>query len=42
MTRISQGILDTPVAGVNLQPGTLGDQFDPQRPTLLVFLRHLG
>jgi len=42
MTRISTEILNTPVDGVNLQPGGLGDQFDSQRPTLLVFLRHLG
>lgn len=32
-------LLDRPVEGLNLAPGTLGDQLDG--PTLLVFLRHL-
>ena len=34
-------ILDAPVAGRHLCPGTLRDQIG-SRPTLLVFLRHLG
>ena len=33
--------LDLPVTGLNLRPGTLGDQLG-DRPTLLVFLRHAG
>lgn len=32
---------DLPVRGVNLRPGALADQLD-DRPTLIVFLRHLG
>jgi hypothetical protein len=42
MKSIDPQILTTPVEGVNLKPGTLGDQIDPARPTLLVFLRHFG
>jgi hypothetical protein len=34
-------VLDTPTEGRNLRPGTLRDQWGA-RPTLLVFLRHLG
>jgi hypothetical protein len=34
-------VLGWPVEGLNLRPGTLGDQLD-SRPTLVVFLRHLG
>lgn len=32
---------DTPVTGLNLRPGTLGEQIGA-RPTLIVFLRHFG
>lgn len=42
MQPIPPAILDTPVTGVNLRPGTLRDQFAADRPTLLVFLRHFG
>lgn len=35
------GVLDTPVTGVGLSPGTLRDQLD-ESLTLLVFLRHFG
>ena len=42
MKEIDTQILAQPVDGVNLKPGTLGDQIDPRRPTLLVFLRHFG
>lgn len=38
---IPPATLDTPVAGLNLRPGTLRDQLSPA-PTLLVFLRHFG
>ncbi len=38
---ILPAVFQQPVEGVNLQPGTLGDQVD-DRPTLLVFLRHFG
>lgn len=41
MRTIDTTILTTPVTGVNLQPGTLQDQFG-NTPTLLVFLRHFG
>jgi hypothetical protein len=42
MKTIPPSILTRPVAGLNLQPGTLADQLQGQRPTLLVFLRHFG
>jgi hypothetical protein len=42
MKSIDPQILNQPVDGVNLIPGTLADQIDPPRPTLLVFLRHFG
>lgn len=42
MKPIDLQILSQPVDGLNLKPGTLGDQIDPTRPTLLVFLRHFG
>jgi len=42
MKAIDPQILNQPVDGVNLKPGTLADQIDPRRPTLLVFLRHYG
>jgi hypothetical protein len=35
-------LLDAPVEGLNLVAGTLRDQITADRPTLLVFLRHLG
>lgn len=38
---LDPGTLETPVSGRNLREGTLGDQIGT-RPTLLVFLRHLG
>jgi hypothetical protein len=41
MERIEHEVLDGPVAGLNLVPGTLGDQLG-DRPTVLAFLRHLG
>ena len=34
-------VLDTPVEGRNLKPGSLRGQLDADR-TLLVFLRHFG
>ena len=34
-------ILQQPVQGVNLEPGSLVDQLGEQ-PTLFVFLRHFG
>lgn len=40
-SRIPDEVLDAPVAGVNLMPGTLRDQLG-EGPTLLVFLRHFG
>ncbi len=41
MEQIDPTVLDTPVEGVNLRPGTLRDQLGV-RPTLLYFLRHFG
>ncbi|MGN6561692.1 MAG: hypothetical protein ACTHMJ_01330 [Thermomicrobiales bacterium] len=41
MERIPEGMLALPVSGVNLAPGTFGEQIGDQ-PTLLVFLRHFG
>ena len=41
MTSIDLRSLKTPVAGLNVRPGTLDDQLSPPA-TLLVFLRHLG
>ena len=41
MERIDWAILDAEVAGVNLRPGSLRDQFGVE-PTLLFFLRHFG
>jgi hypothetical protein len=40
-TPIEPTLLDAPVEGRHLRPGTLRDQVGA-RPTLLVFLRHLG
>ena len=40
-TTLDPSILDVAVEGRNLRPGTLRDQIGT-RPTLLVFLRHLG
>jgi hypothetical protein len=40
-TPLDSTILDAPVEGRNLRPGSLRDQLG-RRPTLLVFLRHLG
>lgn len=42
MQTLDYQILSQPVDGVNLKPGALGEQIDPARPTLLVFLRHFG
>lgn len=41
MEQLAEAILDRPVNGVNLQPGTLSDQLGDNR-TMLVFLRHFG
>jgi hypothetical protein len=41
MDRIPADVLEMPVSGVNLMPGSLGDQLGAE-PTLLVFLRHFG
>ena len=41
MEPIDPAVLDRPVRGRHLVPGTLRDQL-AARPTLLVFLRHLG
>ena len=38
---IDDTLLDRPVAGINLEPGTLRHQLG-EAPTLLVFLRHFG
>ena len=38
---IDAATLALPVAGLNLIPGSFGDQLGG-RPTLLAFLRHLG
>ncbi len=40
MKNVPSELLDRPVTGLNLAPGTLRDQLS--RPTLLVFLRHFG
>lgn len=39
--RIPDAVLESPVSGVNLSPGTLRDQLGPD-PVLFVFLRHFG
>ncbi len=41
MMNVDQTVLDRPVAGRNLLPGSLHDQLGAGR-TLLVFLRHNG
>jgi len=41
MKTISPDILQSPVEGLNLNPGLFADQLD-HKPTLLVFLRHFG
>ena len=41
MTHLDPTILDTPVEGLHLTPGTLRDQLG-QEPMLWVFLRHFG
>ena len=41
MNTLPPGLLDRPVGGVGLAPGTLRDQLG-EDPTLLVFLRHFG
>lgn len=35
-------VLQARVTGLNITPGAFANQLDPQRPTLLVFLRHYG
>ncbi len=43
--KINAKILQQPVVGVNLRPGTLADQIavgEKSAPQLLVFLRHFG
>ena len=42
MERMMHSVLETPVQGQNLRPGTLLDQLAPDRPTFVVFLRHFG
>ncbi len=42
MKTIPSTLLTQPVVGLNLQLGTLADQLQGSRPTLLVFLRHFG
>ena len=39
---IPDNVFTRQTTGLHLRPGTLADQIDPHRPTLLVFLRHLG
>lgn len=39
---LSREIMDRPVEGVGLKSGTLRHQLHPDRPALMVFLRHLG
>ncbi len=39
---VDPATLKLDVHGVNLLPGTFGDQLADGSPTLLVFLRHLG
>ena len=41
MEHIEDDVLDRPVAGLNLRPGTLRDQLGAE-PTVVAFLRHLG
>jgi hypothetical protein len=41
LERIPPEVLDRPVPGVNLMPGSLRDQLG-ERETLLIFLRHFG
>lgn len=41
MNPLADEVLDAPVSGLNLVPGSLRDQLG-EEPTLLVFLRHLG
>ena len=41
MKTIRDDILELPVQGRNLVPGTLRDQLG-DRPTVVAFLRHLG
>ena len=39
---LPKDLVEAPVVGVNLMPGTLGDQLAGDDATLLVFLRHFG
>ena len=39
---LTKDILDRPITGVGLKPGTLRHQFRQGRPLLMVFLRHLA
>lgn len=39
--RIAPAVLEQPVVGLQLQPGSLRTQLG-ERPTLLLFLRHFG
>jgi hypothetical protein len=41
LEQIPAEVLALPTSGVNIQPGTLGEQLG-DRPTALVFLRHFG
>src|SRR5688572_17744647 len=42
LSKIPDNVYHRPVQGLRLRPGTLADQLDQGRPTLLVFLRHFG
>jgi hypothetical protein len=42
LPRIPDKVYRRPVHGLRLRPGTLADQLEGDRPTLLVFLRHFG
>ena len=42
MKVIDPQILAQPVDGVNLKPGTMGDQIDPKQTTMLVFHTPFG
>lgn len=39
---LTKKILDRAVSGVGIKPGPLRRQFNPEKPVLMVFLRHIG
>ncbi|MEO0652294.1 MAG: hypothetical protein AAFZ65_16590 [Planctomycetota bacterium] len=41
-TRIDTRLLDRPVLGRHLAGERFRDQLDPDRPTLVAFVRHFG